>query len=351
MVFLLVNSVFLIHNLLRFKQIISEKKILEQTRQSLIQLKLQTESVASQINTNTNNEFYGHPCPELSLTSTSGEVIKLSDLVGNVIILRFSRFYKPDLANLIYLQHLAEKYEDVGVSLIFINSQGKHHIEATEKLVDIYFPIIEDDGEIMGLFNASFEDLIIIDRDFTIKFKYLQAPKSMIYNEVIKWTDPSGRVIGFKDQIELKKVIYSLTFYDVIENRKKEIRQFLKKNIVLILFTSTCLGCEENARIRLSEDLSFKINTDETKIIILFGKGNYAYPIEQFALTKGLNNTPIITGVISDLEKLKMNDYYNLFDLHIDPRILILNKQGDIIFSEDFANSSFINLDFLKKKL
>jgi len=349
--FLLVNIVFLVHNILRFKQIVNEKNILEQTRQSLIQLKLQTESVASQLKTSTNKDFYGLPCPEVSFNSISGEVINLSDLLGNVILLRFSRFYKSDLANLIYLQHLAEKYKDEGVSFVFINSQGKHHIEATENLVDINFPIIEDDGDIMALFNASFEDLIIIDRDFTIKFKYFQAPKSIIFNEAMKWTNPRGSVIEFENQRELKRVIYSLAFYDVIEKRKKDIRQFLNKNIILILFTSTCLGCEENARIRLFVDIASKINTHKTEIIVLFGKGNYTNPIEQFALMNGLDNTPISTGVICDFEKLKINDYYSLFDLQIDPRIFILDKKGEIIFSEDFASSSFISFDFIMRKL
>jgi len=136
-------------------------------------------------------EFYNTPYPDIALTSINGEIINLKDLIGSVIIIKFSKFYKKDLPDLVYLEHLAGKFRREGVSLIFINSLGKHYKEAINKICIFSSPIIEDDGSVLGLFNANTEETVIVDRNFTVKFKsninYI-FNKSLIYNELIKWT-------------------------------------------------------------------------------------------------------------------------------------------------------------------
>lgn len=108
-----------------------------------------------------NADFYNMPCPEISEYSISGQKINLHNLIGNVILIRFSQFYKEDLPNLVYLQHLVDKFQDKNASLIFINSLGKHDQEAIDKIVNLTSPIIEDNGSIAAKFNAYLEDLII----------------------------------------------------------------------------------------------------------------------------------------------------------------------------------------------
>ncbi len=136
--------------------------------------------------------------------------------------IKFSKFYKNDLPDLVYLEHLAGKYRDKGVSLIFINSLGKHYKEAISKICSFSSPIIEDDGLILGLFNAMQEETILVDRNFTIKFmsniEYI-FNKSLIYNELIKWTFEKSLPYKKTHSEELTLILDQLLFYDLL--RKK----------------------------------------------------------------------------------------------------------------------------------
>ena len=150
---------------------------------------------------------------------------------------------------------------------------------------------------------------------------------------------------------ELCSIMKRLTYYDVIEKKEKHlIVPELRKKIVLTLFTSTCTGCEENFRIQLLKELSSKVDPEKTQIILLFGIGNNSKAIRQIALINGWNEFPITIGVINNLDKHRMNDYYKLFQLNIDPRTFILNRKREIIFAENLKNSRSINLNFLIRK-
>lgn len=308
----------------------------------------------SQIDRIERSEFYDTPCPEITLTSINGRIINLRDLVGNVIIIRFSRFYKRDLPILVYLEHLAGKFKDEGISLILINSLGKHNSEAINKICSFSSPIIEDDGSISGLFNASQEETVIIDRNFTIKFMYSMNyifNKSLVYNEVIRRAFEENPQSQVTSNEEITSIINQLSFYDVLDRKEKHLNeQIIDKKLFLTLFTSTCTGCEENFRIRLLKELSSNVDKEKTQIILLFGIGNNAKAIRQIALINGWNEFPITVGVINNLDKHRMNDYYKLFQLDTDPKTFILNRKRQIIFVENLKNSRSINLNFLIRK-
>jgi len=42
-------------------------------------------------------DIYNTPCPEITVTSIEGETYDFLNMVGNVIILKFSKFYKRNL--------------------------------------------------------------------------------------------------------------------------------------------------------------------------------------------------------------------------------------------------------------
>lgn len=328
------------YNFVLFKQRKNENRKFIQERKSF---------ESRQIKQNIRSDFYNLPCPEITIYSTAGEKISLRNLAGNVIIIRFSQFYRRDLPNLVYLQHLADKYRNHDVSLIFINSRGKHDKDAINKIANLSSPIIENDGSIAALFNALPEDVIIIDRDFTIKFKYHRASKTLIFNEVMKWAfADQARPISIQGAA-LERLIQKLAFYDVINRKRKRIDQLQEKNILLTLFTSTCTGCEENARILLLKEIAKSINPDETKILMLFGKGNNINTIRQYADLNEWNKFPFTVGVIEDSKDLPKKEYYQIFQLDTDPRTFIINSEGKLIFAETLKTTKVINLDYLKK--
>jgi len=111
-------------------------------------------------------DIYNTHCPEITVTSIEGKKYDLSDMVGNVIILKFSKFYKRNLPDLVYLEHVVNKYKEEGISLFFINSLGKHYLDKINAICKLEHPIIEDEGEISALFNAGSDDIVIIDREF-----------------------------------------------------------------------------------------------------------------------------------------------------------------------------------------
>lgn len=328
--------------------------ILKNRKVSKQQFIKEVASARSQIDKKQRFEFYDTPCPEITLTSINGRIINLKDLIGNVIIIRFSRFYKRDLPILVYLEHLAGKFKDEGISLILINSLGKHNSEAINEICSFSSPIIEDDGSISGLFNASQEETVIIDRNFTIKFMYSMNyifNKSLVYNEVIRRAFEESPQSQVTSNEEIASIINQLSFYDVLDRKEKHLNeQIIGERLFLTLFTSTCTGCEENFRIQLLKELSSKIDQEKTQIILLFGIGNNAKAIRQIALINGWNEFPITIGVINNLDKHRMNDYYKLFQLNTDPRTFILNRKRQIIFAENLKNSRSINLNFLIRK-
>lgn len=339
-VFLLINIILVTYNFVLFRQRKNENRKFIQERKSF---------ESRQIKQNIRSDFYNLPCPEITIYSTAGENINLRNLAGNVIIIRFSQFYRQDLPNLVYLQHIADKYRNQGVSLIFINSLGKHDKDAINKIVNLSSPIVENDGSITALFNALPEDVIIIDRDFTIKFKYHRASKTLIFNEVMKWAFADQTKPIYTQGAALERLIQKLAFYDVINRKRIRVDQLQEKNILLTLFASACTGCEENTRILLLKEIAKNIDQDKVHILILFGKGNNINAIRQYAALNEWNEFPFIVGVIEDSEDLPQKKYYQIFQLDTDPRTFIINSEGKLIFAETLKTTKVINLDYLKK--
>lgn len=66
------------------------------------------------------SSFYNQPCPQIEMEDVQGNKIRLSSLSGNVIQLRFTKFYFKDLQSLIYLEHIHRKLKDEGLYTFFI---------------------------------------------------------------------------------------------------------------------------------------------------------------------------------------------------------------------------------------
>lgn len=316
----------------------------------------QKEIIASigQIQRKQSSKFYDTSCPEIVLNSIDGETINLNDLVGNVIIIKFSRFYKKDLSDLVYLDHLSRKYKKAGISLIFVNSLGKHYGNEISKICSFFSPIVVDDGSISGLLNAGMEDTVIVDRNFTIRFMSNMSyifNKPLIYNEVMKWTFEEIQPPQKTSKKELTSILSQLSFHNINKGQKTSLNKMRAGDkVIFTLFTSTCTGCQENQRIQLLKEVSSRLNPEKSKIIFLFGIGNNANSIKQYAFINGWNEFPITVGVMDELKTIQEDDYYKLFEFDTDPRTIILNKKGDVVFAENLKNSKLIDLNFLLKK-
>lgn len=296
-------------------------------------------------------DIYNTPCPEITVTSIEGKIYNLSDMVGNVIILKFSKFYKRNLPDLVYLDHVVNKYKEEGISLFFINSLGKHYLDKINTICKLEHPIIEDEGKISALFNAGSEDIVIVDREFNVKFKFSNVPmfnKSLVFNEIMRWTfgDNKNRDMYGTSTKELSLMFAEIAYFDVFQNELKTLN-IRDKRTIITLFTSTCLGCEDNARIRLLEDLSKQLKPQKSQIFLLFGMGNNAKAIRDFAEINNWDKFSFQIGILKKVDQKSERDYYKLFAFEVDPRTFILNKKGRLLFSEDFYNSNSIDLKLL----
>ena len=291
--------------------------------------------------------FYNSPAPDFAKDSVDGKRIRLSSLKGNVIILRFSRFYLEELPYLLYLEHLAKRFKEYGVSLIFINSLGKHYKESIEKFVHLDSPVIEDDGSISSSFKSNPYETVIIGRDFKIKFKYGMFDKRTIYNQFIRFAFEDKSPPVLKDD-EIESLIKSLSFKDVRSGKIKRIGDFVRgKSTVLNLFISTCMGCPEGRRISLLKEVG-KLSGSKGEVLILFGKGNGSEMIRDWAERIGIDES-ISIGVIegSDFD----DDYLKVFRFEIDPRIFIFDREGKIVYSEEEGDERFISPEFLMERM
>lgn len=291
--------------------------------------------------------FYNLPSPDFSKKSVNGKEIRLSSLKGNVIILRFSRFYLEELPYLLYLEHLAKRFKKDGVSLIFINSLGKHYGDSIEKFVHLGSPIIEDDGSISSSFKASPFETIIIGRDFRIKFKYGRADNRTIYNQLIRFAFNDKEPQLPKDE-EIGALIRSLSFKEVKGGKSLRVEDEIKgKSTILNLFISTCMGCPEGRRVALLKEIAKKIGS-KGKVLILFGRGNGFDMIKEWTERMELDE-PISVGVIEG-NSLDHN-YLKIFRYEIDPRILVFGREGEIVYAEKEGDERMISPEFLLEKL
>lgn len=294
------------------------------------------------------SEFFNSSAPDVEMLTSKGEKIILSNFVGDVIILRYTRFHLKDLPSLIYLEHLHEKYREHGFHLFIIKLVGIGYGGSMDSSINLSVPIIEDDGFISGIFQARLNDTILIGRDFRIKLKHNNLENRTIYNQVKRYL--------FKDSVppselakdELNLLVKQLYFRNIKDGDILNLGKLTKNNISIVnLFVSTCFACPDQRRILLMKEIASQYN--KIQVIILFGKGNNSSLIKKFAEKRDLLKNTIV-GVIQKSGNKIDKDYYKIFQLNVDPRMFII-KNGVIVFSENLKNQRKINLDFLSKKI
>jgi hypothetical protein len=298
------------------------------------------------------NSYYDSVSPDFIAMTIEGKKIKLSEAMGKLIILRFSRFYLQDLPDLLYLEHLAKRFGDYGVDLIFINTLGKHDNQSINKIINLSFPIIEDNSFISSIFNAAPEETVVIDKFFKIKFKLDHADREIVFEQVKRcMLDNSIQLVNLSDAA-LADLINKISYRNIKNDKTENIADITRgKKIIINLFISTCFGCPEGKRLALMRGLSEKINHQKVQIVLLFGKGNGLEIVKEYISRIGLDQTPIVTGVIERNAILREEEYFKIFEFGVDPRLLVLEQKGILIFLEKMGDANKITEEYLLNKL
>lgn len=311
--------------------------------------------VIPSISTETSNvqqaNFFDLTCPEIEMYDIQGQSIRLADFAGRVIAIRFTRFHPQDLPYLIYLEPLFKKFQHEGFYLIFINLLGKQYSTQANKLINFSVPLIEDDGYIAALFNARLNDLIIIGRDFRIKFKHNQVGNRIIYNQVARYLFEDSKPPPSLSKKDLNALLKNISYVN-IENKKIEnigVKTKGKPSIIT-LATSHCFTCPEHQKIQLIKEVALISKINKEQNVLLFGKGNDSNWIREFSIKNELYDY-ITIGIIEDSENLSDQDYYRMFDLKTDPRIFVFNKKGEIEFAEELKDQTKLNVEFLLREV
>jgi hypothetical protein len=294
--------------------------------------------------------MYNSLCPDIELTTINGENHKLSNLIGNVIVIRFSRFIKKDLPYLHYLEHLHRAFKEDGMYLFFVKILGRDYIESHENTFINLAPIVEDDGFISGIFQANLNDLVVIGRDFRIKLKHNQLSNRTIHNQTTKYLHVENSTTHKLSEKEFSTALKRITFKNVQDGKIESLNELITNKPSLInLFISTCFSCPVNNRIQLIKQCVQELNSKHYGFAILFGNGNSLNMTKEFSNNHDLSGVKV--GIIQISDKIANEEYIKIFKLDIDPRTVIFSKKGDITFLETVNDNRALNYNFILNKL
>lgn len=99
-----------------------------------------------------------HP-PDFELDAISGQSVRLSDLVGNKVVLLdfWATYCDPCLAAMPHLQEVYSKYRDRGLVVLGISIDGPEssaNVRSTVAKLGVEFPILLDaDSRVVALYN------------------------------------------------------------------------------------------------------------------------------------------------------------------------------------------------------
>jgi len=304
---------------------------------------------------NTKNQiqsFLNTPAPDFAAQTFDNTKIVLSKFSKNVTILRFSNFYYEDLPYLLFLEYLSKKYSNIGVRLIFINTLGKHDYESVNNLVRLSSPIIEDDGIIYSLYNASTHETIIIGKDHKIKFKYPKPDNRMIFNQVLEILGRNPETNNYYLTEQLQNSIKNISFININDDKPDSLLNVINgKKAIINISISSCFGCPEGNRVKALKYLSRHYDDGKTQVIYLLGDGNSCEIAKELSDKMELKTYKIVVGVIQRKNNSNDDDYFRLFQLNIDPRLVIFNENGKLVFLEKEGEANKINQDYLIKNI
>jgi hypothetical protein len=261
LVLLIIVNIFLIFN------------ILLKSKNGRNQLISQSESLLTKQIEESN--FYDSYCPDIEMIDINGQRIKLNNLAGDVILLRFTRFHPQDIPYLLFLDHLGRKYKNKGFHYFTINSIGRSYSEITDESFSFSGPIIDDDGYIAGRFQVRLNETILVGRNFRIKIKSNRIPNRMIYSQVARHLFGESIQPDSISNDELTSIFKKVRIKNDVDEKMMGLDKLINDNSCYIgLIVSPCFDCRENRKIQMLKQISDQEKVDRKQIILLFGQGN-----------------------------------------------------------------------------
>lgn len=294
------------------------------------------------------NNDYNEECPDTNLISKKGEIFRLSDFNGSVILLRFTSFSKSDISRLVFLDHLYEAHKSENFIVFFIHLKPKNSIKKSYNSLKFLSPIIENDINISNLFKPKRNAIIIIDKEFRIKFHQNFVRNTIINNQVKRFLCLKNSIYHLNNQkfnLNISKVHFKNIENGSVFNLDKAI--FHKSSLITTLI-STCITCSEHKRIIMLKELAILNILPKEQIYLLFGKRNNSKIISEYTKRYELINYMTI-GIVEDTNELSKDEYFSLFKLELNPCTYFINNNGKILFEENINNSPKVNINTIKR--
>lgn len=126
------------------------------------------------LSVNVSSAEVGKPAPDFTLKSNTGKNLKLSEQVGNVLLINFwASWCGPCRQEMPLLETLHKKYEDLGFSIIAINvDENTALADKFLASVDVSYPILYDNtAQVSQQYNVqAMPTTFIVDRDGKVRF-------------------------------------------------------------------------------------------------------------------------------------------------------------------------------------
>jgi len=140
----------------------------------------------------------GFQAPDFSLQSIQGEIIQLSDLRGQVVLVNlWASWCPPCRAEMPAMQSIYERYQTDGFSILAVNAANQDNIANTFEFIskqELTFPVLLDnDGAVSSAYQVhSLPTSFFIDPDGIIQEVVIGGPMS----EVLLRTRVEGLLEG-----------------------------------------------------------------------------------------------------------------------------------------------------------
>lgn len=134
----------------------------------------------------------GAPAPDFTLKSQAGDNVKLSELVGNVLLINFwASWCGPCKEEMPLLEEIHQKYKDLGFSVVAINvDENTALAEKFLSTISVTFPVLYDNSaKVSQLYDVdAMPTTVMVDRDGNMRFfhKSFKAGYEKHYEQEVK---------------------------------------------------------------------------------------------------------------------------------------------------------------------
>ncbi len=133
--------------------------------------------------------FQGHPTPDFELESLEGDLMRLSDYHGSIVLINFwATWCPPCRAEMPMFQERYERYADQGLEILAVNSDSPlREVIAFQHEHGLSFPVLIDATRIVqNLYRVwSLPTSFIVDREGIIRYVHLGPMTDVVLDQYL----------------------------------------------------------------------------------------------------------------------------------------------------------------------